>query len=30
MYSAAVENLGAQDRIKVRDISELVVPATLN
>ena len=30
MYTAAVENLGAQDRIKVRDISELVVPAVIN
>lgn len=30
MYSAAVQNLGVQDRIVVRDISELTVTETLN
>jgi Fe-S oxidoreductase len=30
MYSAAVQNLGVQDRIVVRDISELIVPESLN
>jgi Fe-S oxidoreductase len=30
MYSAAVQNLGVQDRIVVRDISELIVAEPLN
>lgn len=28
MYSAAVQNLGAEDRIEVRDVVELIMPAT--
>jgi Fe-S oxidoreductase len=28
MYSAAVQNLGAEDRIEVRDVVELITPAT--
>ena len=28
MYSAAVQNLGAEDQIEVRDVIELIMPAT--
>jgi hypothetical protein len=27
MYSAAIQNLGAEDRIEVRDVVELIMPS---